>query len=168
VDDECVDVTNGEQQVSFEYFTSLPKLQFVADLRPVLRFGAALVDDEFVKVTNGEQQVSFEHRMPFHVLIIDETAVCCGPPASTTIWYRRRSFRFESSSSILLCPLTCSLEQPSSFSASLGFKCCSFSSRSRSDFTCTSYRPRVSWLILSSSFDLCLAYGTITAVSGPS
>jgi hypothetical protein len=61
VDDECVDVTNGEQQVSFEYFTSLPKLQFVADLRPVLRFGAALVDDECMEVTTYQQQVSFEH-----------------------------------------------------------------------------------------------------------
>jgi hypothetical protein len=55
VDDECVDVTNGEQQVSFEYFTSLPKLQFVADLRPVLRFGAVVVDDECVEVTTCEQ-----------------------------------------------------------------------------------------------------------------
>ena len=67
--------------------------------------------------------------MPSQVLITAKTTVCCGSPASTTIWYRRRSlfnldllsFRFESSSSILLCPLTYSLEllSPARFSASL-------------------------------------------------
>ena len=84
-----------------------------------------MVDDECVVVTSGEQQVSFEH---LHA-VTAKTTVCCGSPASTTIWYRRRSlfnldllsFRFESSSSILLCPLTYSLKllSPARFSASL-------------------------------------------------
>ena len=103
--------------------SSLPKPQFVVDLRPVLRSGTAVA--------------------AFSTLIFLASALSRAP----------RSFCVH-----LHTVLSCLAQL---VSAPVLFKRCSLSScvHDRSGFAYISYRPRVSWQILSSSFDPCLTYG---------